>query len=109
MAKLVLAVGAMLLFISLVYVPWRAQLIGERYFNRGYSWIWSSPSPNATIDYGRVILQAVALIVVIAAGLFSFFKTKTLVPYLSCCCFFSRWLSNLKFNSQQFDLTMMRQ
>jgi hypothetical protein len=70
MAKLVLAIGAVLLFISLIYVPWRAQLSSGRNFDRGYAWIWSPPDSSATVDYGRIFLEAAAVVVLTGAVYF---------------------------------------
>lgn len=47
-----------------LYVPWKVDWHTERYsaaLDRGYSFVFSPPTPAAIIDYGKVMLEFVVI------------------------------------------------
>jgi hypothetical protein len=62
--KALLLVYSLLMAIAAVYVPWKIDYQTDRYsteLGRGYAFFWSPPIPAATIDYGKVLLEFVAI------------------------------------------------
>jgi len=62
--KMIIIGYCMAMAAAAIYVPWKVDYHAERYstaLDRGYSFFFSPPIPAATIDYGKVLLEFVAI------------------------------------------------
>lgn len=74
--------------LSCVWVPWRAPLQGGVTALMGYGWLWSGPTESeqyrkiATIDYGRLALELVALTAIFGILVLVASETDNASPHL---------------------------
>jgi hypothetical protein len=66
-------VYCLLVAIICLYVPWRRSVRGME-FPLGYSFLWRPPDELAAVDWGRVVLELVAVTAVIVAGRFLLYR-----------------------------------
>lgn len=58
--RFIIAYCALVLLATLI-VPWRVNLGEDMSISKGFSFIFSPPAPMATIDYGVVFLELLAI------------------------------------------------